>query len=300
MPKISICIPAYQAEKYLGETLESVRRQTFQDWDLIFVEDGMEELSRQRIANFSAQLDNSVTYLFNGRNLGPSAARNRAIREAHGTYIAFLDADDLWESDHLEICLKTAGANAVDFVYSLHRMFESETDRDLKVHRPEWETIEEFAGLLYHVCFVQTSAVFINKEKLESVGSFDEKINWSEDFDLYIRCIRAGLTIASTGRCTVHYRKHKQALTIKSPDMAESKAYVYLKHYDFGVIPKKVRRRYTASTFCSAGRLRHRNNPLKASRLFYQAWALRPECLHYLAFYLITRTRAMVLKLMRS
>lgn len=98
-PYFSVIIPAYNAEKYLECTLKSVYQQTFSDFEIVVVNDG----SRDRTAEIlNAQTDPRLR-VFHQENHGVSAARNRAIRESKGKYIAFLDSDDAWIQNHLEL-----------------------------------------------------------------------------------------------------------------------------------------------------------------------------------------------------
>ena len=100
MPGISVIVPAYNAEKYLKNCVESVRNQTFQDWELLIVDDGSKDRTRE-IAMECAAGDDRVRVL-RKKNGGVSSARNLGLREAKGEYIAFLDADDRYECRCLE------------------------------------------------------------------------------------------------------------------------------------------------------------------------------------------------------
>ena len=100
MPSISVIVPAYQAEKLLKDCVESVRKQTYQDWELLLIDDGSRDGTRE-IGEACAGQDDRVRY-FRKENGGVSSARNYGLREARGDYIAFLDADDRFEPQCLE------------------------------------------------------------------------------------------------------------------------------------------------------------------------------------------------------
>ena len=100
MPSISVIVPAYQAEKFLKNCVESVRNQTFTDWELLLIDDGSRDKTRE-IGEACAREDDRVRY-FRKKNGGVSSARNYGLREAKGDYIAFLDADDRFEIRCLE------------------------------------------------------------------------------------------------------------------------------------------------------------------------------------------------------
>ena len=93
MPCISIIVPVYQAEKLLPACVESVKKQTFSDWELLLVDDGCTDASPALCDSYAGQ-DPRIRALHQPQNAGVSEARNRGLREAAGDYIAFLDADD--------------------------------------------------------------------------------------------------------------------------------------------------------------------------------------------------------------
>ena len=98
MPKVSVIIPAYNAMAYLPSTLESVLRQTFVDIEVVIVNDG----SSDSIADWASGLNDERIKLISQRNQGSASARNAGIANSTGQYVAFLDADDLWEPTKLE------------------------------------------------------------------------------------------------------------------------------------------------------------------------------------------------------
>lgn len=101
MPEISIIIPVYNAEDYLSETLSSVQKQTFTDFEVICVNDGSTDSSNKILRQFAA--DDKRFKVYNQQNSGGSISRNNGIRKAAGRYIAFLDNDDLYHPQYLEI-----------------------------------------------------------------------------------------------------------------------------------------------------------------------------------------------------
>src|SRR5262245_29166396 len=102
-PVVSIVIPAYKADHYLPDALQSVRNQTFKDWELIVVEDGTRDNTEKLVRDFAETvLPRRVTYLRHDKNQGLPATRNAAIQAAKGEFIALLDHDDIWNDNHLE------------------------------------------------------------------------------------------------------------------------------------------------------------------------------------------------------
>lgn len=101
MPSISVIIPVYQAEKYLEKCVESVEKQTFADWELLLIDDGCTDAS-PALCDACAKSDDRVRVFHMKKNGGVSNARNLGLAEARGQYVAFLDADDLYEVRALE------------------------------------------------------------------------------------------------------------------------------------------------------------------------------------------------------
>ena len=120
MPGVSVIVPVYQAEKFLSACAESVTNQTFSDWELLLVDDGCTDGSGA-ICDALAAADSRVRALHQPQNAGVSEARNRGLREARGEYVAFLDADDTFEPQTLEILWNLRAQAGADPAACAHR-----------------------------------------------------------------------------------------------------------------------------------------------------------------------------------
>ncbi len=120
MPGISVIVPVYQAEKFLPACVESVTNQTFSDWELLLVDDGCTDRSPAICDRFAAA-DSRIRALHQPKNAGVSEARNRGLREARGEFIAFLDADDAFEPQTLEILWNLRAQAGADTAACAHR-----------------------------------------------------------------------------------------------------------------------------------------------------------------------------------
>ncbi len=184
MPAVSIVMPAHNAGPYIAESIQSVLRQTFDDWELIIVDDDSCDDTDKEVARFLS--DGRITFLRQKRG-GPAVARNRAIRAASGDFIAFLDSDDLWLPDKLEKQLE---------------QFRKHPDvgvcgTGMRVIDPEGTVIRDDAGsercgaalpdLLAGRFTVPMSSAMIRREVLDRAGPFDEDVLLSEDFELWLR-----------------------------------------------------------------------------------------------------------------
>ena len=116
---ISIVVPVYRAEKYIEETMDCVRAQTYMNWELLLIEDCGPDQSRQRIEEYIQRTgDGRIRLLTQPTNLGAARARNLGVNEAKGRYLAYLDADDLWVPDKLEKELDFLKERQAAFVFT--------------------------------------------------------------------------------------------------------------------------------------------------------------------------------------
>lgn len=107
MPEVSVIMPAYNAEKTIGISIESVLAQTFTDWELIVIDDGSHDKTKEILTKM-AETDSRIRFYQNEKNSGASYTRNRAVELAQGKWIAFLDSDDIWKPEKLEKQIKLA------------------------------------------------------------------------------------------------------------------------------------------------------------------------------------------------
>ena len=113
---VSVIMPSYNTAKYIGETIKSVQAQTYENWELIIVDDCSTDNTDTAVEPFLS--DERIRYLKNSRNSGAAVSRNYALREAKGKWIAFLDSDDLWLPDKLEKQINFMLENGHHFSYT--------------------------------------------------------------------------------------------------------------------------------------------------------------------------------------
>ncbi len=117
---VSIITAAYNAEAFIEETIASVQQQTYTHWELLIVDDASTDGTVEKIKKIAAK-DARVKWYNLIQNSGPAVARNKAIEEAKGSYLAFLDADDLWFEFHLENSINTIQETKVPFVFASYK-----------------------------------------------------------------------------------------------------------------------------------------------------------------------------------
>lgn len=179
----SVVIPLYNKELSITNTVQSVLDQTYQNFEIVIINDGSTDSSIKAVEAIN---DNRIR-LIHQKNQGVSAARNRGIKEAKFEWIAFLDGDDLWEPNHLEEITKMMNLYSEEkvfvtsFVYSDNRpMFKHPRATPIfKIENYFKEAMKE--NLMW------TSIVVVNKECIDKVGGFNEKLNRGEDLDLWAR-----------------------------------------------------------------------------------------------------------------
>jgi glycosyltransferase involved in cell wall biosynthesis len=189
MAKVSVIIPAYNYADYLPEAIESVLNQTFDDFELLVVDDGSTDNTREVMRTFVH--DPKVRYLYQD-NQGLAAARNAGIRNTHGEFVAFLDADDVWLERKLENQVDIMDSKPeVGLVYTDIYFIDGEgkilTDRQWARRRKK----TMFEDLLFsNVITGSASSSLIRRECLDRVGLFDETFKSLEDLDLWLRIAR--------------------------------------------------------------------------------------------------------------
>lgn len=189
---ISVIIPLYNKENYIAKTIKSVLTQTFKDFELIIVDDGSDDNGLAIISAFS---DKRIT-IYSKKNGGVSSARNFGIKKAKFDYIAFLDADDLWESSYLEemvnLTKQYPKASVYASAYKLQKGSEfNYKEQTLNLYNPQKVPsilVEDYCqAVIKKQISCWTSTVIIKKSVLEKVGSFKENIQIGEDIDLWLR-----------------------------------------------------------------------------------------------------------------
>lgn len=123
---VSVIIPVYNAEKFIEETIQSVLNQTYEDIEIILVDDCSKDNSREIIKEYAKKYKNIIYYL-QEKNFGAAVARNKGLDLAKGRYIAFLDSDDLWYSEKIEKQINFMRKNNnVAFCYTAYEMIDEE------------------------------------------------------------------------------------------------------------------------------------------------------------------------------
>jgi glycosyltransferase involved in cell wall biosynthesis len=182
MAAVSVIIPTFNRAHQIARAVSSVLYQTFTDYEILVVDDGSEDITREVIEPFRSR----VRCITHSRNRGVSAARNTGIRESHSPLIAFLDSDDYWLPGKLaaQISFLSEHPEAVACQTQERWVRRGVRVNPMKKHlKPSGEIFEPSLKL----CVVSPSSVVVKRSLLEEVGVFDEEFPVCEDYDLWLR-----------------------------------------------------------------------------------------------------------------
>jgi glycosyltransferase involved in cell wall biosynthesis len=220
--KVSVIMSAYNAERFIGEAIQSALDQTYPNLEVIVCDDG----STDRTAEVVKSFGNRVTYIYQS-NRGQGAGRNNAAQRATGEYLAFLDADDLWEAHKIEKQIEVfsrapdvgavySGMNVID---SVGRLLPSRT-------RPPMKRGEVFSDLIAEN-FVGLSSLMVKRTVFDDVGGFSDH-RYCQDFVMSLSIARS-YKIDFVDEPLAFYRVHEAGLT-NNPHLAFGETIEYFQH----------------------------------------------------------------------
>lgn len=197
---ISIIVPVYNAANFIKETVDSVLRQDFPDWELLLVDDCSKDNSAELIREYT---DPRIKLISQEENKGAWAARNRGLKEANGRYIAFLDADDLWEPDKLSKELAYMKEKNAGFVFTSYEFADSKGVGNGRIVRVP-ETLPFKKAL--HKTIIFTSTVLIDRQIVPD-NLIEMPHIKSEDTATWWNILKAGHTAYGLNENLVKYRR---------------------------------------------------------------------------------------------
>lgn len=285
--KISVLIAAYHAAPFMPGALASVARQSHSDWELVVVEDGSNDGTEALVRDFvQAYPKNNVVYENLGENRGVAAARNRLLALATGDAVAFLDADDHWQPDHLAHLAAAFEAGA-SLAFSGIEIWDGDNNVSRGHYVPPGEWVAQPRRWLFEHSFIQTSScVGLTRATVQRTGLIDESLRIGEDRDYWFRAMADGGKLACTGAVTCRYTKHEGSSMTKTLRVAADTVRFYEKHAAAPDIPPSLRKRLLAEARLTEGRLVRATEPQRARQLFRSAWRTWPWSLRHWIFLL--------------
>lgn len=201
---VSIIMPSYNTEKYISASIKSVLNQTYQNWELIIVDDCSKDNTDEIIKAYLE--DKRIIYLKNDKNSGAAVSRNRALREAKGRWIAFLDSDDLWEPKKLEIQLEYMKKNGYSFTYTDYRINMNGVWQPYINIAPDVVDKKK----LYNYCYFSTITVMYDKDVVGLIQIADIKKN--NDYAMWFQAVEK-TKCYRIPECLSYYIKHDDSIS---------------------------------------------------------------------------------------
>ena len=258
MPTISIIIPAYNAELTILETISSVQKQTFSDFELIVVDDG----SKDRMLEVLHSVKDERLKIFSYENAGVSVSRNRGMSHATGDFIAFLDADDLWTPEKLELQLVALQQHPEAGVAYSWTHFMDEKGESFHPEEPKFFEGNVYAPLLLNNFLNNGSNPLIRKQAIEDVGGFNPVFSVSADWEFYLR-LAARWHFVVVPKLQILYRQSSNSMSTNVDKLKKeslsvleqaievaSQEFKYLKNQSYANVYK----------YCAELNLRHSTN----------------------------------------
>ncbi len=216
-PFFSIIIPTYNRERFIGSAIESVQKQSTENWELIIVDDGSTDNTKHIISSYIKK-DKRIKYLYQ-KNAERSAARNNGIKNSIGKYICFLDSDDEYKNNHLSTFFQK-----IQEIGEIECMiFNQIVPEHLKV-----QSYNNYEKTLKYMIHPQEVCIHKNIFKTEN---FDENLSIVEDFDLWIRIVDK-FPLYNINKCTVKIHKHDdRSVNIEKKNVYEGNKHAFKKIY---------------------------------------------------------------------
>jgi len=218
IPKVTVFIPVYNREKYVGEAIESILAQTFSDFEILLVDDGSTDHSVDKIRSFS---DPRIRLVFNEGNLGIPKTRNKGVELARGQYMAMLDSDDRAYPERLEkqvAFLETHPEYAQ--VGSWCRMMDAQ-GRVLKKIKRQPELPDDIHAQFLFRCAMSNRSIMARTAILQEYG-YRNDFPRCQDYELHVRLAKK-YKLGNLPECLVYGRIHPQQITGQTPGLGDAK-----------------------------------------------------------------------------
>jgi glycosyltransferase involved in cell wall biosynthesis len=253
-PLVSVVIPCYNATQFICDALNSLRAQTFRDFETILVNDGCPDT--ENLERVLEPYRDEIVYIRSGKWASASGSRNTAILASRARYIALLDSDDMWEPDYLRVQVGILEADpAIDLVYPDAVFFGDNPAAGrtfMATYPSEGEVTLKKLVLRECTVFVGVTA---RRESLIRAGLFDPEVRGGEDWDVWVRVLRTGGTIVYNRQPLARYRLRKGNLSSDKLGSLRNHLGVCLKYLNMTDLPAEERgwwettaRQYRADT----------------------------------------------------
>lgn len=224
-PRFSVVISLYNKEKHIQSTIESVLAQTFVNFEIVVVNDGSTDSSEA----FVKAINDERIHYYSQENKGASAGRNTAISKATGTYIALLDADDLWEPNYLETIHTLIQSYPNEQVFATAVTIETSGGKKPSVYSiPNIQKNATYVLNYFESSYINTlltsSSTIVHKSVFDETGDYDTTLKSGEDTDMWIR-IGLNYKVVFINKSLATYRYGQQSLSNRTKNIADKPKY---------------------------------------------------------------------------
>ena len=210
-PLVSVIMNCYNGEKYLREAIDSVYAQTYKNWEIIF----WDNKSQDRSAEIAKSYDSKLCYFRGENTITLGAARNKALEKCNGDYITFLDVDDLWMSEKLEIQMQAVKNKPESILYysdGYNLYDEQKTKKKFSSH----PNVNFYDGAIFNklilLNFINWQTVLINKSLANDDLYFNETLTFAEDYEILLRLSLLG-DVTFSPEPLIYYRIHENNMS---------------------------------------------------------------------------------------
>jgi|TARA_A100001015_G_scaffold102612_1_gene113961 teichuronic acid biosynthesis glycosyltransferase TuaG len=235
MSLVSIVLPYYKKENYIKKTIDSIISQTYQELEIIIVDDE-QSFESKKILNDLKILDKRIVLIKNNKNLGAGYSRNEAIKISNGKYIAFCDADDLWNKSKIEKQLKFMESSNVGFSYTSYNIID---EFENIIGKRTAKSQISFNDLIKS-CDIGLSTVIIEKKIIDTFKIYFPNTKTKEDYIFWLRLSKNGVEMLGLDENLSNWRKLESSLSSSVIQRIFDGYKVYRQYLKFSVIKSLI------------------------------------------------------------
>jgi len=232
-PHVSIVVPAFNSEKFIESTIESVLCQTFKFWELIVIDDCSTDNTVCLVSVYVKKYPAQIRLLTNQVNSGSAVSRNKGIQSARGKYIAFLDADDCWVPEKLDLQLAFMEANQIEFCFTAYACFTESPDVLTRVIDLQSKPVVNYEDMLAKRATFGCSTVIVRTDLVGEARM--PNIRTGQDYAFWLLLLKMGASAHRLGRVLTHYRVRSDSISANKVKKAIRQWQIYRKLEKIGI-----------------------------------------------------------------
>ena len=207
MDLVSIIIPYYKKRRYITDTLKSVLKQTYKNFEIIIIYDD-DDKDELKFLKKLVKIDKRIILMINKKSLGAGLSRNKGIKKSKGRYVSFIDADDLWKKNKLELQIKFMKEKNLLISHTDYEIIDNENNI------LNYRTARNFNSIsdLLKSCDIGLSSVIVEKEILTK-GCLFVNLKTKEDFVLWLKILKKNIKIGGLQKNLMYWRKLSNSLS---------------------------------------------------------------------------------------